>query len=383
MATGSTSALAWQLLKNGLWFRYLKMTGRAGKPQAVSIEITHHCISRCIMCNIWTIPAEIPTLSIQEWIEFLSSDLLEDLRELDVTGGEPFLRKDLPDLFRGICRLKEAHLRELRSVAITTNGFLTQRVLRDAEDILNRLRESHMDLVMACAVDGVGETHDRIRNTKGAWSRVSETIEGLMKLREKFENLVIGIKTTILPVNIGEMERINSYATSRSLFTIVSPCIVTKGRYLNYDLADDLAFSRGDTKRLIDFFMNNRSLWRYHSERLVDYFITGTMKKPCTCGFNYFFVRSNGDVFLCPLINRDIGNIRDQPIDAVFLSENASRVRKRIGKYPECTTCTEAGLERYALPYEGFDYLRLLIKVGRRRFLDLHRQMGLDKYISV
>lgn len=88
------------------------------------------------MCNIWKIPASVKDLPVETWIRLLSSDILSDLRELDVTGGEPFLRGDLLDLFRGIRDAKRRNLRALASVALTTNGFLTARVLEDTERIL-------------------------------------------------------------------------------------------------------------------------------------------------------------------------------------------------------------------------------------------------------
>ena len=116
----SAMRLAGQLVKNGLRFQYLKWTGRPGRPQAVSLEITHNCIARCIMCNIWRIPREVPDLPMGDWIRLLSSDLFSDLRELDITGGEPFVRTDLLDLFQGICELKGGNLKALKSIAITT-----------------------------------------------------------------------------------------------------------------------------------------------------------------------------------------------------------------------------------------------------------------------
>ncbi len=63
-----------------------------------------------------------------------------DLRELDITGGEPFLRDDLVRLVEAVCRLKRVHLRRLRSVAITTNGVLTDRVLAMVADVLRSWR---------------------------------------------------------------------------------------------------------------------------------------------------------------------------------------------------------------------------------------------------
>ena len=106
--------LAAKLLKNALRFQYLKRTGRPGTIQALSLEITHDCIAKCIMCNIWKIPREVPNLPIEDWVRLLSSDLFHDLRELDITGGEPFLRRDLLDLFEGVCELKLENLKRLQ-----------------------------------------------------------------------------------------------------------------------------------------------------------------------------------------------------------------------------------------------------------------------------
>ena len=368
------------LIKNGLRFQYLKWSGRPGRPQAVSLEITHNCIAKCIMCNIWKIPHDVPELSANDWLGFLSSDLFTDLRELDITGGEPFLRKDLLDLFLGIRELKHKNLKSLKSIAITTNGLLTDRVLDQTERIAQDIGEENIDLVVVCAMDAIGEVHDKIRNYKDAWSKVDQTIDGLIRLRKNFPNLVIGLKTTILPINVSGLEEIVRYADSKGLFTIISPCIITEGRYLNRDRADDLVFSREDIEKMIRFYQGEMFRWSYHSEALVGYFKTGEITKPCSCGFNYFFIRSNGEMLLCPLINIGLGNIKDVPITELFFSKKAFQMRRKIGKHPECRRCTEPGLERYALPYEGFTYLRLLSKMEKRDFFQLHHHMGLDKY---
>lgn len=380
--TDSTLRLAGQLVKNGLRFQYLKWTGRPGRPQAVSLEITHNCIARCIMCNIWRIPREVPDLPMGDWIRLLSSDLFSDLRELDITGGEPFVRTDLLDLFQGICELKQGNLKALKSIAVTTNGFLTSRVLEHTENILQMLEDKHIDLVMVCAMDAIGEIHEKIRNYPNAWPKVNETIQGLKGLREKYSNLVVGLKTTVLPINVGELEGLAHYADSNGLFTIISPCIITDARYLNPDRADDLIFRQEDIEKMIEFYQRKMFRWSYHRDALVKYFETGIMKKPCSCGFNYFFVRYNGELFLCPLVNISFGNIKETPVTDIFFSEKASRFRQKTGKLPECKRCTEPGLERYALPYEGFAYLSLLLKTGKKKFLQLHGHLGLDKYLS-
>jgi MoaA/NifB/PqqE/SkfB family radical SAM enzyme len=380
--TDSAFKLATRLLINGFRFQYLKWRGLPGRPQAVSLEITHHCIAKCIMCNIWKIPREVKDLSMDRWIQFLSSDFFSDLRELDITGGEPFLRDDLPQFFSGICSLRQKNLKSLKSIAVTSNGFLTGRILDCLQEILPKLRDWGIELVMVCAMDAIGDIHERIRNYPDAWSKVNETIQGLKKLRERFSNLVIGLKTTVLPINVDELQEITLYAETNGLFTIISPCIITNARYLNPDRAPDLVFSRVDIQKMIDFYESAVFRWSFHRDMLLQAFRKGVTKKPCTCGFNYFFVRSTGQLLLCPLVSVSMGNIKETPAKELFFSEEATQFRRNIGKFPECRRCTEPGLERYALPYEGFRYLFLLLRKGREEFIPLHQHMGLDKYLD-
>ncbi len=380
MTEQTLTGVAAKLIYNGLIHRYKKITGKPMQPQAVSLEITHRCIARCIMCNIWRIPKEAPELSIDEWLKFLSDDFLSDVRELDITGGEPFLLDDIDHLFSGIAGLSKRKLRRLRSVAVTTNGFLTERVIDKTEKILMDFSKAGLDLVVVCALDAIGEVHEKIRNVKDAFNKVNSTINGLTQLRERYPNLIIGIKTTILPLNIDELEEVSRYASDRGLFTIMSPCIITSGRYLNEDNKKELQFSDEDKKKMIRFFKGGEFRWSFHEESLIKYLETGVMRKPCACGFNYFFIRSNGELFLCPLINMGIGNIKSETIRLLIFSAKARKFRKKAGEFSECHECTEPGLERYALPCEGFIYLGALLKL-RQRFKMLHSHLGLDKYI--
>ena len=368
------------LIKKGILFRHMKFTGKAGSPQAVSLEITQGCIARCIMCNIWKTPNNILDLPALKWLKMLSSNFFTDLRELDITGGEPYLKHDLTELLLGICKLKDTYLKRLRSVAITTNGLLTDDVLKATEKVLPEFQSAGLDLVIVCAMDGIGKVHDRIRNYKDAWKKVNLTVEGLIKLRKSYNNLIIGLKTTVLPLNIKELRPIVQYADKRKLFTIISPCIITKGRYLNPEKKKEFEFKLEDKEELIRFYQEKHFRWSFHADALSGFFKTNTIKKPCTCGFNYFFVRSTGEVHLCPLINKSIGNIKFLNASDLFSSQPTIQLRKKIGNMEQCLTCTEPGLERYALPYEGFHYIYQMLKIGFKNFSFLHRHMGLDKF---
>jgi MoaA/NifB/PqqE/SkfB family radical SAM enzyme len=285
-------------------------------------------------------------------------------------------------LLMGIGRLKTTRLRELCSVAITTNGLLTDKVLADVAAVIGPLEEAGVALVFACGCDAVSPTHDRIRNFPGAWRRLDATLEGLLALREKHPSLILGVKTTVTRFNINELDDICRYADARRLFTIISPFIITANRYNNQDRREDLAFSDGDLQKLRDFYHTPRFQWNYYRDELLRLLQTGRMDKPCSAGFNYLFIRSTGELYACPMIDRLLGNVRDRPLGDLVRSAAAARFRRGILRFPECRDCTEPGLERYALPFEGFHYLRQYARLGRAGFQSLHRHLGLDKYFG-
>lgn len=370
-----------KLVYNGIRYRLLKYTGKPHRLEAISLEITHRCICRCSMCNIWQIPPREPDLELSVWLELLSSPELRGLREMDLTGGEPFLRRDLGQLLKAICDLQPTNFPQLRTLAITTNGILSDRILECTGEIIGPLRDRGIDLVLACGMDAAGELHDRIRNFPGAWKRVQETVSGLQQIRKSCSNLVLGIKTTIVPLNAHELDKIADYAEANGLFTIISPCIITPNRFANSDKEADLRFSSEELESIVRFYESPRFAWSGHREALLGYLRTGRIEKPCSAGFNTLFVRHSGEVYCCPVLPVPLGNIKDRPLGDLYRGPVADRFRNKVGDFPECKVCTEPGLERIAWPFEGFTFLRLLSRTGSKDFSRLARHMGLDKYL--
>ena len=371
----------WKLTRNGIRYRRLKYTGKPHRLEAISLEITHRCICRCSMCNIWQIPPNVADLELSDWLELLSSPELRHLKELDLTGGEPFLRNDVGKLLQGICDLQPTNFPQLRTVAITTNGILTDRILERTREIIGPLLERGIDLVLACGMDAVGSLHDRIRNFPDAWNKLQETLSGLYALRKNHSNLVLGIKTTVIPLNTHELDRIADFAEENCLFTIISPRIITPNRFGNTDREFDLRFSSEDIETMIRFYESPRFAWSGHRDALLGYLKTGGMKKPCSAGFNTLFVRHNGEVFSCPVLPVSLGNIKDRTLGNLYRSAAADQFRKKVGEFPECSVCTEPGLERIAWPYEGFALLRMQARMGMKNFNRLALHMGIDKYL--
>jgi MoaA/NifB/PqqE/SkfB family radical SAM enzyme len=363
-------------------YRRLQASGSPSGLQALSLEVTRRCVAKCLMCNIWKTDRSLPELSVPQWLEVLRSPAASDLRELDVTGGEPFLRDDTADLLLGVGALHATHLRALRSIAITTNGFLTRRVLEAVARAAGPLEEAGLGLVFACAMDAIGEAHDRIRGYPGGWDRLGATIAGLSALRDRHPGIVLGLKMTVTHHNVDQLGGVAAYAAAHGMFTIISPFILTPARYGNLDLEQGLAFTAEDLGALRRFYAGPALRWSYYARELEDFLRTGRMDKPCTAGFNYAFIRSTGDVYPCPLIEVSLGNVLEQPLEQLLATQAARQFRRRVGSLPECAACTEPGLERYALPFEGRRYLELSRRLEASEFRNLHEHLGLDKYLS-
>jgi MoaA/NifB/PqqE/SkfB family radical SAM enzyme len=194
--------------------------------------------------------------------------------------------------------------------------------------------------------------------------------------------MVIGIKTTVTRHNIDELGKVCRYADEQGLFTIISPYILTSNRYANLGQEEMLALSPSDRQKLKGFYDSPRFRWSYYRTELLRFLETGRMVKPCSAGFNYFFIRSTGELFSCPIIAVPLGNVTRTALAELISSPAASRFRRGVSDFPECATCTEPGLERYALPFEGLHYLRLYFSMCRKDFRTLHEHLGLEKYFS-
>ena len=74
------------------------------------------------MCNIWKASRDNKELKMSEWADLLSGPSFSELIELDITGGEPFLKEDLFSFFKTVASLKQWHLTHLQSIAIDLNS---------------------------------------------------------------------------------------------------------------------------------------------------------------------------------------------------------------------------------------------------------------------
>ncbi len=376
-----------RLIFNALRFRYARIRVRPLKPAALSLAVTNRCNSHCIMCNIWKSARDNPgiksqELSPREIIDILSSLLFSDLIELDLTGGEPHLRDDLVDIVLQIAHLKKDRLSRLRSIIITSNGFLTGRILASYREILSELKGTNVDLVSVVSLDGIGEIHDLVRGTPGAFKLASETLAGLSELKKEYPNLIVGIKTTILPQNIAVLDDILGFALSNGFFHIISPVLFTTARFKNTDKRGELEPDPHAYKKLAELYSWDELRTGYFYSITRRFLAEGRKRWTCAALYNYMFIDFDGKVYPCELSPEPLGNVKEQDITEIWNSPRAKGWRKRIERLESCRTCQEPGAVRYSAFLEGLSYLRFLVKSGKHGYEASFYGEGYSKYVS-
>jgi MoaA/NifB/PqqE/SkfB family radical SAM enzyme len=375
------------LLGNALGFRYARMRAAPLKPEVVSLAVTNRCNSHCIMCNMWKRSKENPDikrleLSPREITDLLSRPLFSGLVEVDLTGGEPHLRGDLVDIALRIAGLKQKFLPRLRSIVITSNGLLPDKIIANYQKILEGIKGTNIDLVTVASLDGIGETHDKIRGTRGAFKLATGTINRLLELKRNYPNHFIGVKTTVLPENIDSLDGILDFAAKDDLFTIISPVFFTEARFRNYESRESLRLGPADYEKLRRFYSRPELNTNYFYSRIRGFLSTGKKSWSCTATYNYLFIEFDGTVYPCELLSEPIGSIREQSPEAVWHSARAHHWRTRIEKTEQCRDCIEPGAVRYSACAEGLHYLGFLRELGRGRYQKSYRGEGFAKYLG-
>jgi len=100
-------------------------------PSFCTFSVTWRCNAKCTMCDIWKMPG------CREMDFKQISAVFSQLKNLDViriTGGEPFLRTDLIDI---VNMMQKDIIPE--KIHITTNGFLTEKILQFIKNVDNQI----------------------------------------------------------------------------------------------------------------------------------------------------------------------------------------------------------------------------------------------------
>jgi MoaA/NifB/PqqE/SkfB family radical SAM enzyme len=173
------------------------LTGGVTSPVVLNLLITSVCDMRCVHCFFTEELDDKPRKKLQmttEQITRISETLGGKLPVLIVAGGEPFTRKDLPEVARAFYKNNE-----LESIYLMSNGQIQKRIIPDVKRILEECPK--LNVTVALGIDGVEEDHDKIRQKPGSWSIAIDTARKLQEIKRDNPRLDVQTCTCFMNSN--------------------------------------------------------------------------------------------------------------------------------------------------------------------------------------
>jgi len=290
-------------------------------PSDVSIITTYRCQMRCKMCDIWDNPSDSKREITPEELEMLPS-----FKFVNITGGEPFVRRDLEDIVEVMSKKSER-------IVISTSGWHTERIFK--------LAEKFPDIGIRVSIEGLSQKNDDLRGRAGSFDRGLRVLQGLAERGVKD----IGFGCTVSNQNSEDM--LSLYRLSRSLGVEFATATFHNSYYFH---KDDNEVSNKDEvitnfSRLINLLLkeNHPKLWyrAFFNLGLINYIRENKRMLPCEAGGVNFFIEPYGDVYPCNGLEErywkeSMGNIRDySSFEDLWYSEQANRVRGLVRTCPK------------------------------------------------
>jgi len=178
--------------------RYAKLAiGQPFAPILLNILVTSVCDMRCTHCFFTDELDDRPRKKLQmktEEIEKISETLGGNLGVLILAGGEPFTRKDLPEICNSFYRNNK-----LDSVYIMSNGQIHPRIFPDVTRVLQE--NPNLNVTVALGIDGMKDAHEKIRRKEGSWDKAIHTARTLKEMKKDFPNLDVQTCTCVMRSN--------------------------------------------------------------------------------------------------------------------------------------------------------------------------------------
>ena len=168
------------------------------KPNYVIAFIDGRCNMYCsFCCHAAKAVRTSPEMSAEQWGYILEG--CNSLLQLTITGGEPFVRRDVKEVIESIIISSG-----VPRVSIRTNGFYKELIKETVVYLLEKFPQTNFTLCIS--LDGPEKIHDQVRDFKGSYSKALETIDALVELRDKNDNFILRLDSILTDDNKGYME---------------------------------------------------------------------------------------------------------------------------------------------------------------------------------
>jgi len=314
-------------------FRHGKLTWKnlafptVGTPPFLILFINSICNLTCEHCFYWRNLNQRDDLKVEE-IFALARDLGR-IENLNLSGGEPFLRTE----FAEICRFFIQN-NGVEQIYVPTNGYFTERTIKALKNIFEE--KSLKLFVCELSIDGMPEYHDRFRGNPKSFEKLLETYEALAELQASEPRLRIHSISTVTSENIDEIKRLTTYLYERCPAMDHHNLALIRGERKNQSLVIPNLVAYEQLYQYAKRLWAPREEKRYGSlvEPMLQWAKVKTAQQqtqvvPCRAGIMTGVVYANGDVSFCEM-HPPLGNLRQKSFREIWSSPQAEALRRSV-----------------------------------------------------
>ena len=277
-----------------------------------TVIVTYRCNARCTMCNRYKAPSKP-----EEEISLETIKKLPPMYFTNITGGEPFIRQDLPDIVRELYKKSDR-------IVISTNGFFTDRIIKLCEEFPN--------VGIRISIEGLEQTNNEIRGLPDGFNRGYTTLKKLVEMKHPD----VGFGMTVQDKNAPDL--VPLYKKSEELGMEFATASLHNSFYFveAKNIIHDRLMVAQNFEDLINELLNSNSpkKWfrAYFNHGLINYIFGQKRLLPCDMSFDTFFIDPYGDVMPCngTKDKEVMGNLNNQTWDELWNSKQADKVRKKV-----------------------------------------------------
>lgn len=312
------------------------------EPISVVHFITNRCNARCSFCfidfdNEDTFKGE---LSLEE-ISKLTKSYPKSLLNVNITGGEPFARKDIQEI-------AELYIQNtsIQSIYITTNASLPNRIEKFANNIYNKY--PHIEQTFQISIDDFPEKHNSVRKIKDLFYNCLKSFQILKKLPDNI-NPVVSI--TVSHENCDNIDEIYDFFVNECKIDSIKCTIVRdegvfktpkikKQKILNaYSKLTEKINNDIKARKILNY--NSKSIQgRVHNKKdqiswklVKKIYMDNKYISPCHAGSLFGIITANGEVHPCEILeNKMLGRLRDNNMNfsSIWKSKETKNTKEFI-----------------------------------------------------
>ena len=332
----------------------------------LTVIATYRCDSKCQMCHIWQNPT-VPEEEVS--IETLKK-LPGGFDNLNVSGGEPTLRKDLAEMI-------DVLVPKARITEISSNGLHAERIVP--------IIKKHPHVKVRLSLEGKELTNNTIRGEKDGFHK---KVAGLKMLQDA-GGTDLGFALTIQDENVRDLVWLYEFARNMGVELATS----TLHNAWQFHKNDNYFYDRVKVAKQVEGLItamlktNNVKNWfrAYLNLGLIKKILGHQRLIKCTAGTDFIFIDPFSDVWACNVrTDLPMGNLKRQSWEEILNSEEAKKSCAKVGACAQnCWMVTTARAAMRSNMIPGFPKMEPLLWVLKNKLkVSLGKEICFDQYID-